>query len=72
MNELLVLQFLIVGFSTPSPTDPTLPRSKVVLVTDWRVKVMNEVIAGMKAIKVYAWEHAFRSLITRIRESVNS
>ena len=66
-----VYQFLIAGFYHPPPTDPTLPRSKVVLVTDWRVKVMNEVIAGMKAIKVYAWEYAFQSLITRIRRSAS-
>lgn len=46
------------------------PRAKAVLVTDKRVKVMNEVIAGIKAIKMYAWENAFQLLITRIRRQV--
>eukprot|EP00731_Ephydatia_muelleri_P026449 Em0018g549a len=36
-------------------------------VTDKRVKVMNEVISGMRVIKMYAWEHAFKGLVDRLR-----
>ena len=35
--------------------------------TDERVKVMNEVISGMKVIKLYTWEDSFADLISKIR-----
>ena len=35
--------------------------------TDERVKVMNEIIAGIKVIKMYGWEYAFKKVISRIR-----
>lgn len=36
---------------------------------DRRIKMMNEVLNGMKGIKLYAWEKPFSDLITSIRES---
>jgi ATP-binding cassette subfamily C (CFTR/MRP) protein 4 len=38
--------------------------------TDERVKVMNEIISGIRVIKMYGWEYAFKRLIARIRKCV--
>ena len=29
---------------------------------------MNEVISGIRVIKMYAWEYAFRDLVTKLRQ----
>ncbi|KPM10923.1 ABC transporter sub-family C-like protein 10, partial [Sarcoptes scabiei] len=34
---------------------------------DERVKAMNEILSGMKIIKLYAWEEAFQKQIDSIR-----
>ena len=44
-------------------------RSKAAGVTDRRVKVMNEVIAGIRVIKMYAWEYAFKRVVSELRRS---
>ena len=36
-------------------------------MTDQRVKVMNEVITGIRVIKMYGWEHAFRRVVANLR-----
>ena len=36
-------------------------------MADRRVKVMNEVISGIRVIKMYAWEYAFKDLVATIR-----
>ena len=46
-------------------------RLKAAKVTDKRVKVMNEVITGIRVIKMYGWENAFHELVSRIRQLVN-
>ena len=43
-------------------------RFKAALLTDKRVKVMNEVITGIRVIKMYAWEYAFKDLVAGIRK----
>ena len=48
------------------------PRRKIMKFTDERVKVMNEVISGMKVIKLYTWEDSFAELVGKIRSYVNS
>ena len=42
-------------------------RLKSASVTDKRVKVMNEVISGMRVIKMYAWEYTFKRMVEKIR-----
>ena len=37
-------------------------------MTDKRVRVMNEIISGMRLIKMYAWEWAFHEYVKRIRK----
>ncbi|KAJ8384011.1 hypothetical protein AAFF_G00212550 [Aldrovandia affinis] len=36
---------------------------------DSRIKLMNEVLNGIKVLKLYAWELAFRDKVTEIRQS---
>ena len=43
-------------------------RFKALDMVDKRMKVMNEVISGMKVIKMYTWESSFAKWITNIRE----
>ncbi|KAM9674923.1 ATP-binding cassette sub-family C member 4-like [Dama dama] len=42
-------------------------RSKTAAFTDSRLRTMNEVITGIRTIKMYAWEKSFAELITRLR-----
>jgi len=37
-------------------------------LTDRRIHVMNEVISGIRVIKMYAWEEAFKKVIAKIRK----
>ena len=40
---------------------------KAARLTDRRVKIMNEVISGIRVIKMYTWEYAFTHVISNIR-----
>ncbi|KAA8499784.1 ABC transporter C family member 2 [Porphyridium purpureum] len=42
-------------------------RDKALTYTDSRVKVLNEILAGIKLVKVHAWENAFRDRVEQIR-----
>ena len=42
-------------------------RFKSARYTDKRVKLMNQVISGIRVIKMYGWEYAFKKLISTIR-----
>ena len=37
-------------------------------VKDQRIKMMNEILNGIRVLKLYAWEMAFIRSITHIRE----
>ena len=50
----------------------SLHRLKSARVTDKRVRVMNEIISGMRLIKMYAWEWAFHEYVKSIRKFVIS
>lgn len=43
-------------------------RSKTAAFTDARIRTMNEVITGMRIIKMYVWEKSFADLITNLRK----
>ena len=43
-------------------------RLKAATATDNRVRVMNEIISGMRLIKMYAWEWAFHEYVKKIRK----
>lgn len=36
---------------------------------DSRIKLMNEMLNGIKVLKLYAWELAFKEKVSEIRES---
>ncbi|XP_065361003.1 probable multidrug resistance-associated protein lethal(2)03659 [Calliphora vicina] len=42
-------------------------KEKTVERTDWRVKLMNEIIQGIQVIKMYAWEKSFAQVIGVVR-----
>ncbi|CAG5124702.1 unnamed protein product, partial [Candidula unifasciata] len=42
-------------------------RHKTAIHTDERVKVMNEIISGMRVIKMYCWEKPFGELVEKVR-----
>ncbi|KAH9505170.1 Multidrug resistance-associated protein 4 [Bulinus truncatus] len=44
-------------------------RHKTAVHTDERVKVMNEIISGMRVIKMYCWEKPFGELVEKIRKN---
>lgn len=35
---------------------------------DKRTKLMNEILSGMKVLKLYAWENSFQTMITKLRD----
>ena len=42
-------------------------RLKSAKVTDKRVRIMNEIISGIRVVKMYAWDYAFKKLIKKLR-----
>ncbi|KAK7893416.1 hypothetical protein WMY93_022568 [Mugilogobius chulae] len=42
-------------------------RSETAILTDSRIRTMNEVVSGMRIIKMYAWEKPFAALVSDIR-----
>ncbi|XP_037120770.1 multidrug resistance-associated protein 4-like isoform X2 [Syngnathus acus] len=42
-------------------------RSKTAVLTDSRIRIMNEVVSGIRIIKMYAWEAPFSALVTESR-----
>ncbi|XP_037030671.1 probable multidrug resistance-associated protein lethal(2)03659 [Bradysia coprophila] len=37
--------------------------------TDFRVKIMNEIVLGIQVIKMYAWEKSFATMVDKIRRN---
>jgi len=42
-------------------------RHNIAIKTDERGRMMNEIIVGMRVIKMYAWEKPFSMIIDKIR-----
>ncbi|XP_048056290.1 multidrug resistance-associated protein 4 [Megalobrama amblycephala] len=42
-------------------------RSKTAALTDNRIRTMNEVVSGIRIIKMYAWEKPFAALVNDVR-----
>ncbi|KAL7891061.1 hypothetical protein AOLI_G00005370 [Acnodon oligacanthus] len=43
-------------------------RSKTAAFTDSRIRTMNEVVSGIRIIKMYAWEKPFAALVNDVRK----
>uniref|UniRef100_A0AAX7TTZ3 Multidrug resistance-associated protein 4 n=1 Tax=Astatotilapia calliptera TaxID=8154 RepID=A0AAX7TTZ3_ASTCA len=43
-------------------------RSKTAVLTDSRIRIMNEVVSGIRIIKMYVWEKWFSALVTEVRK----
>ncbi|XP_069577159.1 ATP-binding cassette sub-family C member 4-like isoform X2 [Brachyistius frenatus] len=42
-------------------------RMKTAILTDNRIRTMNEVVSGIRIIKMYAWEKPFAALVSEVR-----
>ena len=42
-------------------------RMRAARITDRRLAVMNEIISGIRAVKMYAWEWPYRDVVRQIR-----
>uniref|UniRef100_A0A7N8X9C8 ATP-binding cassette, sub-family C (CFTR/MRP), member 12 n=1 Tax=Mastacembelus armatus TaxID=205130 RepID=A0A7N8X9C8_9TELE len=47
----------------------TMLRWKAILITDSRVRTMNEILSSIKLIKMYAWEDSFERKIAGLRKN---
>lgn len=43
-------------------------RSKITKKTEYRVKIMNEIVSGIQVIKMYAWEKPFEKVVELARK----
>ena len=58
---MLICQFITVSYAQPM-------RMAILNATDARVKLMNEVLTGIRVIKYYCWEKPFKGKIHDIRK----
>ena len=58
---MLIIQFVVTGFSQGI-------RANIMKTVDARVKLMNEVLTGIRVIKYYCWEKPFKGKIGDIRD----
>jgi hypothetical protein len=58
-------------FSVLQVCGGVLCRRKVAVLTDERVRIMNEILTGIRVIKMYCWEHMFGDLIKNVRRYVH-
>ncbi len=42
-------------------------RDETAVLTDDRIRMMNEVISGIRVIKMYGWEKPFAALVDEVR-----
>ena len=43
-------------------------RMKSAARTDKRVQIMNEIVSGMRVIKMYTWENSYADILAKARE----
>ena len=57
---MLIIQFIVTGLSQPIEMN-------IMKTVDARVKLMNEILTGIRVIKYYCWEKPFKGKISDIR-----
>lgn len=51
---------------------PKLRRLSTAQLTDSRLRLMNEIISGMRVIKMYSWEKPFADLVAKARKYIST
>ena len=64
----VLVLLLVMPFNTVVSTRMESSQKKQMKRKDERVKSMNEILNGMKVIKLYAWEEAYMSMILKLRK----
>ena len=59
---MLIIQFIVTGLSQPIEMN-------IMKTVDARVKLMNEILTGIRVIKYYCWEKPFKGKIDEIRNA---
>ena len=59
--------FILVTFQILMARKAAKLRQKAAVFTDKRLAVMNEIISGIRAVKMYAWEWNFRDVLYELR-----
>ena len=59
--------FALVAFQILMARKAAMLREKAAAFTDKRLVVMNEIISGIRAVKMYAWEWNFRDVVRDLR-----
>ena len=65
----LCVMIVLIPFNAVMMRYLTRVRKRLVLCTDARVKLTSEIVSGIKAIKLYAWEVPFRRRVEKLREA---
>ena len=66
----VALFFVLVAFQILMARKAAKLREKAAAFTDERLVVMNEIISGIRAVKMYAWEWNFRDVVGDLRRFV--
>uniref|UniRef100_A0A8C4HKG9 Multidrug resistance-associated protein 4 n=1 Tax=Dicentrarchus labrax TaxID=13489 RepID=A0A8C4HKG9_DICLA len=64
---MVVLMFLMPVQTILNVLFSRFSRSKTAVLTDSRIRTMNEVVSGIRIIKMYAWEKPFAALVSEVR-----
>uniref|UniRef100_A0A3P8U4M7 ATP-binding cassette, sub-family C (CFTR/MRP), member 4 n=1 Tax=Amphiprion percula TaxID=161767 RepID=A0A3P8U4M7_AMPPE len=67
LTVLICCQPLCEGKLTSLQISAFFHRSQTAVLTDSRIHTMNEVVSGIRIIKMYAWEKPFAALVSDIR-----
>ena len=58
---MIIIQFIVTGFSQGI-------RTNIMKTIDTRVKLVNEILTGIRVIKYYCWENPFKGKVSDIRD----
>ncbi|RUS73809.1 hypothetical protein EGW08_018426, partial [Elysia chlorotica] len=64
----IFLLLLLVPFNTVIANYQKALQNKVLRIKDGRIKIVNEILSGMKVLKLYAWEDEFKRKVASIRQ----
>lgn len=64
----MLLMFILVPFNGYITTKMRFVQMMIMREKDKRVKLMNEILNGIKVLKLYAWETSFRDMVKNYRD----